>query len=144
MIPARNVAEILGGRKILKREVRSLRDLNDLVQAGLPKAALSFFVARAANDKPGRDRLLQHVVARATLARRQRLLSRRESEKVERLARVVATANYVWDDAEEAREFLHRPHPMLGDRAPIDHAASELGAREVEDLLWRLYHGIAA
>jgi len=67
-----------------------------------------------------------------------------ESERTERLARVVATADYVWDDTDAARRFLHEPHPMLEGRAPLDLALSELGARRVEDLLWRLFHGFPA
>jgi uncharacterized protein (DUF2384 family) len=31
------------------------------------------------------------------------------------------------------------PHPMLRDGAPIDVALTELGARRVEELLWRLF-----
>jgi uncharacterized protein (DUF2384 family) len=33
---------------------------------------------------------------------------------------------------------------MLQGRAPLDVSMSELGARRVEELLWKLYYGIAA
>jgi uncharacterized protein (DUF2384 family) len=33
---------------------------------------------------------------------------------------------------------------MLQDRTPLDVSMSELGARRVEEVLWRLYYGIAA
>jgi putative toxin-antitoxin system antitoxin component (TIGR02293 family) len=52
--------------------------------------------------------------------RRSTHLSPRESEKTERLARAFATALHVWTSNEEARAFMHAPHPMLRDRAPID------------------------
>ena len=57
---------------------------------------------------------------------------------------VVATAEYVWDDAEEARRFLHEPNPLIEGRTPLEVALTELGARRVEDLLWQLFHGLPA
>jgi len=144
MIPVREVTAALGGRRILRHDVSSLRELNELVQAGLPKAALEHLIAGAPADIAMRDRLRRSIAPRATLARRRGRLTARESERVERLARIVATATYVWNDRRDAWEFLRKPHPMLGDRTPVDYAATELGAREVEDLLWRLHYGIAA
>ena len=61
------------------------------------------------------------------------------SECTERLARVIATAEHVWDDQDLAHSFLHEPHHMLEDRSPVSVALTELGARRVEDLLWRLF-----
>jgi len=43
-----------------------------------------------------------------------------------------------------ARRFLHEPHAMLEGRSPVSVALTELGARRVEDLLWRLFHGLPA
>jgi len=40
--------------------------------------------------------------------------------------------------------FLSSPHAMLGDKRPIEVALTELGARRVENLLWSLFHGVAA
>ena len=62
----------------------------------------------------------------------------------ERLARVIATAEYVWDDAVEARRYLTTPHAHLGGQTPVEVALSEFGARWVEELLWKLYYGLAA
>jgi uncharacterized protein (DUF2384 family) len=33
-------------------------------------------------------------------------------------------------------------HPALGNQVPLEFAASEVGAREVENLIGRLEHGI--
>ncbi|PCE21495.1 MbcA/ParS/Xre antitoxin family protein, partial [Burkholderia ubonensis] len=71
-------------------------------------------------------------------------LTQDESEKTERLARIVATAAYVWDDADAARQFLAAPHPELEGRAPLDVALTELGARRVEEVLWKLFYGLPA
>jgi putative toxin-antitoxin system antitoxin component (TIGR02293 family) len=50
----------------------------------------------------------------------------------------------VWDDEADAREFLNTPHPLLDERAPLDVAMTELGARRVEELLWQLFYGLPA
>lgn len=68
----------------------------------------------------------------------------RLSRQAERLARVYATARHVWNSDEDALAFLHAPHAMLGGQPPLEVAMTELGARRVETLLWRLFYGIAA
>jgi putative toxin-antitoxin system antitoxin component (TIGR02293 family) len=87
---------------------------------------------------------MNRVVPPATLHRRGARLKPHESERVERLARVVATALHVWGDEADARAFLTTEHALLKGRRPIDVALSELGARRVEQLLWSLFHGLPA
>ena len=67
-----------------------------------------------------------------------------EGNRVERLARVIATAEHVWDSVDDARAFLATVHAMLGGKRPIEVAVAELGARRVESPLWSLFHGVAA
>lgn len=88
--------------------------------------------------------LLFRIVPEATFKRRRDRLSPDESEKTERLARVFATALYVWDDEVDARDFLNTPHPLLEGRRPLDVAMTELGARRVEELLAKLFYGLPA
>ncbi len=83
------------------------------------------------------------IVPEATLKRRIRL-SPAEGERTERLARVIAAGEYTWDDRADAREWLTKPHPELGKRTPLESAATELGTRQVEDLLDRIFYGIPA
>lgn len=65
-------------------------------------------------------------------------------ERVERLARVIATAEHVWDSVDDAQAFLFTSSAVLGGKRPIDAALTERGARRVENLLWSLFHGVAA
>jgi putative toxin-antitoxin system antitoxin component (TIGR02293 family) len=87
--------------------------------------------------------LLYRVVSEATYKRRSRLTAA-ESERTERLARVIAAAEYVWDNRDDAREWLTKPHPELEGRPPLEAALTELGARRAEELLDRLFYGIPA
>ena len=81
------------------------------------------------------------IIPRATLQRRDRLKPE-EGEQLVRVAAVLATAEDVWGDEEDAAEFLTSPHPMLGGAVPIDLALSEIGARQVEYLLLAMDLGL--
>jgi putative toxin-antitoxin system antitoxin component (TIGR02293 family) len=122
----------------------SMAELDDLVASGLPKEALRASVGRVCISSDERKKLLYRIVPEATYKRRQQVLSADESGRAERLARIIATAEYVWDSADDARIFMNTPHPMLQGRSPLDVSMTELGARRVEELLWKLYYGMAA
>ncbi len=123
---------------------RSFAELDDLVHQGLPKNALRAGVDHVARTAEERRRLLFRIIPEATFKRRQDRLTPDESEKTERLARIFATALYVWDDETDAQEFLNTAHPLLDGRSPLDVAMTEIGARRVEELLWQLFYGLPA
>lgn len=136
-VPADRVARILG----LKPAVRSIADIAEAVESGLPKHSLERVVERAGVEGPARLKLMHRVVPAATYKRRHRL-KLVESEKTERLARVIALAELLWDDEAETKRFLSAPHPELAGRKPIEAALTELGARQVEDLVNRALYGL--
>jgi putative toxin-antitoxin system antitoxin component (TIGR02293 family) len=122
----------------------SFAELDDRVRGGLPKSALRASVEHVTRTSEERRALLFRIVPKATFKRRRGLLSQDESEKAERLARVFATAQYVWDSEDDAREFLNTPHSLLDARTPLDVSMTELGARRVEELLWKQFYGLPA
>lgn len=134
------IAQVMG----LRRKVRSIGDLSSAIQEGLPKASLKTSLAHVFPEGSEQAALLYRIIPEATFKRRRDLLKPDESERTERIARVIATAEYVWDDEVEARRFLTIPHSELDAERPIDIALTELGARRVEQLLWKLYYGLAA
>lgn len=143
MVNPRNIAEVMGGAAILGRRIRSIGDLEKSISNGLPKRALSFAVERIYLSTGEARRAIFRIVPEATFKRRTRL-SPAESERTERLARVIAAAEFTWDSREDARQWLTNPHPELGRRTPLECATTELGARRVEELLDRLFYGIPA
>jgi putative toxin-antitoxin system antitoxin component (TIGR02293 family) len=143
MVQPERVADVLGGSGVLGSRIRSAKELERAVETGLPKRALRAAVGRASTSAQHARSLLYRIVPEATFKRRTRL-SAAESQRTERLARVIAAAEYVWDNREDAREWLTRPHPELEGRPPIEAALTELGARRAEDLLDRIFYGIPA
>lgn len=122
----------------------SFAELDEMVSKGLPKGALKSSIEHICKSVEDRKALLYRIVPEATYKRRRETLSAEESGRAERLARIFATAEYVWNSEHDAQSFLNTPHPMLQGRTPLDVSMTELGARRVEELLWRLYYGIAA
>ncbi|MEC4746929.1 antitoxin Xre/MbcA/ParS toxin-binding domain-containing protein [Methylomicrobium sp. Wu6] len=122
----------------------SFSELDQLVAEGLPKKALKASVERICSSLEEKKQLLYRIVPEATYKRRRNKLTAEESGRAERLARVYATAQYVWDSDDDARTFLHTAHPMLENQTPLEVSMTELGARRVEELLWKLFYGIAA
>jgi putative toxin-antitoxin system antitoxin component (TIGR02293 family) len=135
------VARVLGGRTVLHRTVRRWADLDRLVRTGLPKRSLQLVARRAVEPGASINEFVYSVVPPATFKRRSRL-SAAESERTERLARIVALAEGLWDDEQEARAFLNRPHPLLDGESPLHAARTELGARRVESLVHDVERGL--
>jgi putative toxin-antitoxin system antitoxin component (TIGR02293 family) len=141
-VQALSIAALLGVRPRKSGPVSPF-DLADAVAKGLSVDAVDRLCAAMAPADPS---LRYQIVPKATLARRQRTrrLSRDESERLARLARIWAFALDIWQSEATARRFLGEPHPLLAGRIPRDLAAeTEIGAREVEGLLGRLRYGSA-
>jgi putative toxin-antitoxin system antitoxin component (TIGR02293 family) len=65
-----------------------------------------------------------------------------ESDRVVRFARLFGRAVKVFGDREEAKRWLNSPQFGLGGAVPLDYAKTEVGAREVENLLGRIEYGV--
>jgi len=144
MITPTRIADILGGPTVLGRRLASVAALSDAVSKGLPKAALRQTAGRIFDDRAEQRQLMNRIVPEATFKRRRDRLSAAESERTERIARVMANAEFVWGDRADARRFMTTPHPALRARSPLDAAFSELGARQVEEILDQIFHGLPA
>lgn len=143
MVQPESIADVMGGKAILGSRVRSIGDLEKTISRGLPKRALRLTVERVYSSTGDVRRTMFRIVPEATFKRRVRL-SHAESERTERLARVIAAAEHVWNDRQDAREWLTKTHPELGRRTPLESAMTELGARRIEEVLDRLFYGISA
>ncbi|PYI97057.1 MAG: hypothetical protein DME98_09870 [Verrucomicrobia bacterium] len=84
------------------------------------------------------------AISRSTLQRRKAAgrLSPDESDKVMRLSRLLEHATNVFGDIERARAWLKFPQRGLGGAIPLDYAETEVGAREVDNLLGRIEYSV--
>ncbi|OYW71263.1 MAG: hypothetical protein B7Z37_28270 [Verrucomicrobia bacterium 12-59-8] len=85
-------------------------------------------------------------ISKATLHRRMAAgrLGPAESDRVVRFAKLLGKAVGVMESAENARAWLSTGQRGLGGAVPLEYAETEVGAREVEDLLGRIEYGVYA
>jgi putative toxin-antitoxin system antitoxin component (TIGR02293 family) len=129
--------------ELLGMKTASLPALLREVEKGLPYRAYERFADALGATT---DDLLKLVgIPRRTLIRRKAegRFSPVESDHLLRAARVFSRAIDLFEgDREAALEWLSEPQPAFGGAIPLDLAATELGAREVEALALRLEHGV--
>lgn len=113
-----------------------------LLKAGLAVQELE--ALRSSLELP-MDRLAPMLgISKATLHRRKAAgrLDPAESDRVVRFARLMGQAIGVLENEQNARLWLTSPQFGLGGAVPLAYAETEVGAREVEDLLGRIEHGV--
>ncbi len=83
-------------------------------------------------------------VAERTLLRRIQAgrLNADQSERMVRVSRLVSRAIEVLGEKDSAVRWLKAPRSQLQGKAPLDWADTELGCREVVNLLGRMEHGV--
>ena len=117
-------------------------DLIRQIQKGLRFSELE--TLQNSIDLPFEELAAKLCISRSTLQRRKAAgrLSPDESDKVMRLSRLLEHATNVFGDIEKARAWLKFPQRGLGGAVPLDYAETEVGAREVDNLLGRIDYGV--
>jgi putative toxin-antitoxin system antitoxin component (TIGR02293 family) len=132
----------LSGRLGVPR-IRSDRDLALLVDKRLPAATIKSMMRSGLSDAE----VYQLIVPRRTLAHRiarHQPLSKEESDKAVRVARLTAMAEQVFGEAERAWRWLRKPKGHFDGKTPIEMLATEAGARLAEEMIAQIDDGIAA
>jgi putative toxin-antitoxin system antitoxin component (TIGR02293 family) len=136
----RSVIRELGGERALGRAMTSDRDLREAIRDGFPHAVLEELMrASGLTLKELADAL--DLSPRSLQRRRRGRLARFESDRLYRLARLLALARENLGDAARASRWFKRTNRALGGLAPIAAIDTELGARQVENLLGRIAYG---
>ena len=137
------IAEVLGGKKVLKRKISSSDDLVRLTREGLPVDILRELAEELHIDRQVVASLVG-IPAR-TLSRRlssRSRLSAAESDRSVRFARVVAQAKDIFDDLAAAANWLQAPNRVLKGQRPIDLLDTDAGVQQVETVLGRIAYGV--
>jgi putative toxin-antitoxin system antitoxin component (TIGR02293 family) len=135
------VVKHLGGRQTLGRSLSNDSDLRDAIRQGFPHAVLpKLMTFSGLTLKELADAL---DLSPRSLQRRRRSgrLARFESDRLYRLARIVALAQQSLGTHERAVHWLKRGNRALGGVPPIQAIDTELGSRQVENVLGRIAYG---
>jgi putative toxin-antitoxin system antitoxin component (TIGR02293 family) len=136
----RAVLKALGGERVLGRTLASDSDLREAIREGFPHAVL-LEVMRASGLTLHELATALDLSSRSLQRRRRGRLARFESDRIYRMARLLALARETLGESERAIRWLKRTNRALGGLAPIAAIDTELGARQVENLLGRIVYG---
>jgi len=138
----KKVVALLGGAKVFPRKIRDASELQKALRQGFPYAAFEAFL-EVLELRP-RDLADLLGVASRTLARRKtsKQLSPIESDRLYRVAYITCVATVVLGSLEKARAWLHKQNQALGGNSPVSFLDTEIGERQVEELLNRINYGV--
>lgn len=130
------------GKMLGIKAVNSLQ-LIEFIQSGLPFR--TFEKIRREMNLP-MDVLADSLgISSRTLTRRKKdkKLNAFESDRLISISRLVAMSIELFEgDRAQAMQWFNKPNRGLGGISPLKMAATETGAREVENLIGRLEHGV--
>jgi putative toxin-antitoxin system antitoxin component (TIGR02293 family) len=139
-------ARLLGGKKLLKRELRSKLDVHDLIAAvGIANVALRHVVENAPllrqEEFASAIGISVRTLQRLTEKPAERL-TREQSGRTWKFAEVLAKAGRVFGDRRAAEAWFKSPAMALAQRRPIDLMSTVAGTELVDQLLTRLEYGV--
>src|SRR5579863_3997485 len=137
----RAVVKQLGGKNALGRRLSTDSDLRDAIREGFPPAVLDQLLRFSGLTLKELADALDLSPRSLQRRRRSGRLARFESDRLYRLARIVALANEYLGDHARALRWLKRPNRALGGLIPVAALDTEPGARQVESILGRIAYG---
>lgn len=142
----RKIQELLG----VQKECDQLLEPATIIRAGIPASAM-LRIKKVAGLSD--EQMAQTVgISRRTFSRRiqevnmniNKQLTPTESDRLYRLARIVARATEVFGDEHEAQRWLNEPKNALQGQTPLEVIMTEPGVHQVDVMLGRIEHGIFA
>lgn len=134
------VAE-LGGAHALGRRLRTDAQLQAAIREGFRQAVVKEVMQSAGLTLKELATSLDLSPRSLQRRRHQGRLARYESDRVYRLARIVALAKRYLGDSEQTSRWLRLPNRALGGSTPLEMIDTEPGARAVENVLGRIAYG---
>ena len=129
--------------KWLGTTARSEYDVVSLVEDGLPLHALEQMIRNGL----AKDEIYRIVIPARTLkhrrSRRQHL-SKEESDRAIRTARLLARAQAVFGTVESGLSWMRAPKRRFESQSPLEMMRSEAGSRLVEEMLIQIEEGMFA
>lgn len=143
MTSAVDVVDVLGGKSALgiRGRIEPL-ELHDRIREGLPYSALEKLNERFRLPKGQLSVVLALPPSTEVRRKRARKLSQQESDRLFRLARILAHARRTLGSDDAAAAWLQEPNRAVGGATPLSLLETAAGAEEVETILGRLDYGV--
>ena len=146
------VAELLGGERVLGASVKSNLDLARAIRRGLPAETAVRLADLILNFEPLQGAVPLQAAVKDALNRlragngeehdQPARLTPEQSDSVVRTARTLAKAIDILGDKKKAVRWLTMPNRALGGEIPITLLDTSAGAHEIEAVLDRIEYGV--
>lgn len=121
---------------------KNTRTLIAFIKRGLSMSSF-YELSSELEVQPARLMTVLNIAPRTMVRRKKEgRLEKDESERLYRVGRLFARAVQALGSKEAARTWMKTPKKALGNEVPLEYADTEIGAREIDDLLGRLEHGV--
>lgn len=137
------IAGVLGGNKKLRRRIETSSDLAKATRAGLSVNSLDALAEELSMPRAAVAKLLG--ISDRTVSRRvaaNGCFTATESDRIVRLARILALAKQTLGSSEKANRWLQTSNRALEGDKPIDRLDTDIGVRSVEQVLGRIEYGL--
>ncbi len=135
------VVAVLGGEKILGRSLKTDGDLRSAIREGFPQGVLGAVMDSAGISLNPLAAMLDLSARSLQRRRKEGRLTLYESDRLYRLARILAIATRQLGGDAIAKRWLRRSNRAFGGQAPLELIDTEPGARAVENVLGRIAYG---
>ena len=131
----------LGGKNILKREIRNDQDLLDAVKSGIPSLAIDYWIK---DKKISKASIAQFLgITPKTLERtKNKTLAQREGDAFIQLVDLFAFGEEVLSTKESFQKWINIENAALALKKPIELFNTSLGREAVKAVLGRIEFGI--
>jgi putative toxin-antitoxin system antitoxin component (TIGR02293 family) len=116
-------------------------DLARIVEDGLPLESIALLRDKGVTFSEISEIVISPRTLKHRKARRESL-SQEETDRVVRVARVVALAEEVFGSRDKALLWLRTPDERIENRNPLKMLLTESGGRLVESMLWQIDEGV--
>lgn len=134
--------KILGGKKVLRKNIQSRMDLVELSNEGVTKDALlhlakylSFSINQMAQFLPVTERTIQRYTPK-------KHFNRVVTEQILQIAEVAAKGSEVFESRDNFLAWMDHPCKALDNKTPMSLLNSKFGTDIVLDELGRIEHGV--
>ena len=136
------MTRLLGGSRLLSREIDSEMDLYEIAVRGIPKKAVVDFAKNIDISMKAMVAMLN--TTERTLQRRKDfdLLDKDLSEHVLQLAEIYSRGEQVLENIENVKVWLETPNIAFNGKKPIDLISSRYGIQMIMEQLGRIEHGV--
>lgn len=135
------VVEELGGEPALGSSLRTEADLEAAIREGFRQTVVEAVMDRGQLSLKELATSLDLSSRSLQRRRTEGRLARFESDRLYRLARIIALAKQYLGDDSKATRWLRHSNRALGGKTPLECIDTELGARQVENVLGRIAYG---